>query len=56
MPVIKKNFIRFIYKEKSGAFTKLKQEVDDDLSVCAMNILPKVSSLPSLLAISLMKM
>ena len=33
-----------------------KQEVDDDLSVCVMNILPKVSSLPSLLAINLMKM
>ena len=33
-----------------------KQEVDDDLSVCMMNIIPKVNSLPSLLAISLMKM
>ena len=33
-----------------------KQEVDDDLSVCMLNILPKVNSLPSLLAIILMKM
>ena len=33
-----------------------EQELGDDLSVCAMNILPKVSSLPSLLAINLMKM
>ena len=32
------------------------QEVGDDLSVCVMNILPKVSSLPSLSAINLMKM
>ena len=33
-----------------------KQEVGDNLSVCVMNILPKVSSLPNLLAINLMKM
>ena len=32
-----------------------KQEFGDDLSVCALNILPKVSSLPMLLAINLMK-
>ena len=31
-----------------------KQEVGDDLSVCVMNILPKVISLQSLLAINLM--
>ena len=35
---------------------KKKQEVGDDWSVCVINILPKVSSLPSLLAINLMKM
>ena len=34
----------------------LKQEVGDNLSVCVLNILPKVSSLPSSLAINLMKM
>ena len=33
-----------------------KQEVGDDLGVCVMNILPKVNSLPSLLAINLKKM
>ena len=32
-----------------------KQEVGNDLSVCVMNILPKISSLPSLLAINLCK-
>ena len=32
-----------------------KQEVGDDLSVCVLNILPKVSSLPSLLSINLVK-
>ena len=35
---------------------KTEQEVGDGLSVCVMNILPKVNSLPSLLAINLMKM
>ena len=35
---------------------QIEQEVVDDLSVCVMNILPKVRSLPSLLAINLMKM
>ena len=34
----------------------LRQEVGDDLSVCVMNILPKVSSLPNSLAINLMEM
>ena len=33
-----------------------EQEVGDDLSICTMNILPKVSSRPSLLVITLMKM
>ena len=33
-----------------------RQEVGGDLNICVMNILPKVSSLPSLLAINLMKM
>ena len=32
-----------------------KQKVGDDLSVCVLHILPKVSSLPDLLAINLMK-
>ena len=32
-----------------------KQEVGDDFSVCVLYILPKVSSLPSLLTINLMK-
>ena len=33
----------------------VKQEVGDDLNVCVMNIFPKVSSLPSWLAIKLME-
>ena len=33
----------------------LQQKDGDDLSVCVLNILPKVSSLPSLLAINLVK-
>ena len=32
-----------------------REEVGDDLSVCVLNVLPKVSSLPSLLAINLVK-
>ena len=42
-----------IEKEKEK---KQEEEAGDDLSVCVMNILLKVSSLPSLLAINLMKM
>ena len=42
-----------IEKEKEK---KLEEEAGDDLSVCVMNILPKVSRPPSLLAINLMKM
>ena len=42
-----------IEKEKEK---KQEEEAGDDLSVCVMNILLKVSSLPSLLAIDLMKM
>ena len=34
----------------------MKQEVADDLSVCVRNILPKVCSIPILLAIKLMKL
>ena len=34
---------------------KITQELGDDISVCVLNILPKVSSLPSLLAINLVK-
>ena len=40
-----------LYKSKK----KRKQEVGGDLSVCVMNILPKTSNLPSLLAINLTK-
>ena len=39
-----------------GSIHFVKQEVGDDLSVSVLDILPKVSSLPSLLAINLMKM
>ena len=35
---------------------KVEQEVGNNSSVRVMNILPKVSSLPNLLAINLMKM
>ena len=35
---------------------KKKQEVSDDLSICVLNILPKSSSVSSLVAINLMKM
>ena len=35
--------------------SKQKQEVCDDLGVCVLNILRKVNSLPSLLAINLVK-
>ena len=34
---------------------QIQQEVRDDLSVCVLNILPKVSSLLSLLATNLVK-
>ena len=37
-------------------FIKTFFEVADNLSVCVLNILPKVNSLPSLLATNLMKM
>ena len=36
-------------------YTKLQQEVGDDLGVCVLNLLPKVSNLTSLEAISLVK-
>ena len=32
-----------------------KQEVGDDLSVCMLNLLPKVSTLPRLVTINLVK-
>ena len=35
---------------------KKKQEVSDDLSICVLNILPKSSSVSSLVAINMMKM
>ena len=38
-----------------SSFNILQQKDGDDLSVCVLNILPKVSSLPSLLAINLVK-
>ena len=37
------------------AFSFIKQKVDDDLSVCMLNILPEANSLTSLLAINLIK-
>ena len=40
----------------TGSINFVKQEVGGDLSVCVLDILPKVSSIPSLLAINLMKM
>ena len=43
-------------QQKLSQLKDIKQEVGDDLSVCMMNILPKFSSLPSLLAINLRKM
>ena len=33
----------------------IKKEVHDDLSVCVLNILSKVSNLPNLLAINIVK-
>ena len=36
--------------------TLIKQKIGHDLSVCVLNILPKASSLPMLLAINLTKM
>ena len=39
-----------------GLISFVKQEVGGDLSACVLDIFPKVSSLPSLLAINLMKM
>ena len=43
-------------QQKLSQLKDIKQEVGDDLSVCMMNILPKFSSLPILLAINLRKM
>ena len=34
---------------------KEKKEVGDDFNICVLNLLPEVSTLPSLLAISLAK-
>ena len=47
---------KFPVHPKSCQEAEKEQELGDDLSVCIMNILPKVSSLPSLLAINLTKM
>ena len=41
--------------QSSVRLFKYEQEVGDNLSVCVLNILPKVSSLPNLLAINLVK-
>ena len=48
-------FIVTLYLALHGVNTNKKQEVRDNLSVCVLNILPKVSSLPNLLAINVMK-
>ena len=46
-----------IFNSKSlKKYCYMKQEVGDTLSVCVLNILPKVNSLPSLSAINLIKM
>ena len=41
--------------QSSVRLFKYEQEVGDNLSVCVLNILPKVSSLANLLAINLVK-
>ena len=43
------------FKDSSSLIEFKLQEVGDDSNVCVLNILPKVSSLPSLLAINLVK-
>ena len=48
--------VLFRIRKKTCLSLKIwEQEVSDDLSICMMNILHKVSSLPSSLAINLMK-
>ena len=49
--------ISFTFDKTRGKFVvcNFKQEIGDDLSVCVVNLLPVVSTLPSLVAISLMK-
>ena len=49
--------ILFTFDKTNGKFVvcSFKQEIGDDLSVCVVNLLPVVSTLPSLVAISLMK-
>ena len=48
--------VLFRIRKKTCLSLKIwEQEVGDDLSICMMNILHKVSSLPSSLAINLMK-
>ena len=54
--IFENNFCQLVQKHWREREKEEKQEVGDNLSVCVMNILPKVSSLPNLLAINLMKM
>ena len=48
-------FIVTLYLALHGVNTNKKQEVRDNLSVCVLNILPKVSSVPNVLAINVVK-
>ena len=50
-----KFFLNFQYCLQKLLLKKMRTEVGDDLSICVMNILPKVISLPSLLAINFRK-
>ena len=49
------HFYQIYFKDSSSLIEFKLQEVGDDSNVCVLNILPKVSSLPSLLAINLVK-
>ena len=46
----------FHFEYPISARTKVQQEAGDDLSFCELHVFPQVCSLPSLLAINLMKM
>ena len=50
-----KNFCKSVKKTVTRRKSKRKQGVGDDLSVCVLNILPKVSSLPKVLTVKLTK-
>ena len=50
-----KTTVKYKQREPNIEVGKTEQEVCDDLSVFMLNIFPKVSSLPTLLAINLVK-